>query len=480
MATRNLVRARIRQERLYNRRAKERSLEIGDKVLLLLPKHTNKLQICWQGPFSVIEKMSPTNYKVKVGNKEKLYHVNLLKRFIERTPTDTPPSLTTIAVAGDVVEPSHIVECPISSTETHRDVSISPDIASSEKQAVQALLASYSDVLTDRPGRTSLERFSMKLLDDGPIKVKNYPLPHAKADVVEKEVAELLKAGIIAPSTSPYNAPIVLVRNPCGAHRMRIDFRRLNVVAEFQAEPIPDAPTIFANLGNAKYFSKLDLSHGYYQIEVEPECRHMLAFSTPQGHYEFQTVPFGLNNSSSVFSRMMRKLLAPIQRPGLQNFIDDILMSTESWEEHLDILTALLERLRETGLTAHPSKCLIGFAKIKFLGHMIQENLIFPDEEKVLKLRQAPRPLTKSAVRSFLGMCGYYQKFIPNYNIVAAPLSDLTKKAQPEKVIWSDACETAFQNLKEVLTSPPVLRLPDLTRNFVLRTDARAAGLGLC
>nr|KAI8738399.1 hypothetical protein BgiMline_025302 [Biomphalaria glabrata] len=478
MARENLLKARKRQGRYYNQRAKERSLNVGDKVLLLLPKSTNKLQICWQGPFEVTKKVSPTNYVIKMGHKEKLYHINLLKRYLEGTPSGSAQNLLAISVAEDVDEPTILVEYPLRPGETHKDISIGPQLDANQTAEIKLLLSEFQDVLSDKPGRTTLERFSMKLLSPEPIRVRAYPLPHAKAGIVEQEVEELLKAGIIAPSVSPYNAPVVLVRKQDGSHRMCIDFRRLNAVAEFQAEPLPDPATIFAKLSDAKYFSKFDLSRGYYQIEVDQSCRPMLAFSTPQGHYEFQTVPFGLNNSSSVFTRMMRKLLAPINHPGIQNFIDDILVATETWPEHVRLISSLLNRLRETGLTARPTKCLIGYNRLKFLGHTIQLNQLLPDEEKVAQLLAAPRPIDKSGVRSFLGMCGYYQKFIPHYNSVAAPLSDLTKKSQPDKVIWSRECEDAFQTLKRCLTSSPVLKLPNLSRNFVLRTDASGSGLG--
>ncbi|KAK6959562.1 Retrovirus-related Pol polyprotein from transposon 17.6 [Biomphalaria glabrata] len=368
----NLLKARRRQERYYNKRAREQALQVGDKVLLLLPRSANKLQLCWQGPFEVTKKVSSTNYVIQTRRKEKMYHVNLLKLYVERPSPNSAQSLMVISVAEEVEEPRELVEYSLLPRETYRDVNICPQMENSRKAEVESLMAEFQDVLSDKPGWTTLERFSMKLLNDEPIRAKAYPLPHAKAEIVRQEVEELLKAGIIAPSLSPYNAPLALVRKQDGGHRMCIDFRRLNAVAEFQAEPLPDPSTIFAKLGNARYFSKFDLSRGYYQIEVDPECRPMLAFSTPQGHYEFQTVPFGLNNSSSVFTRMMRKLLAPISNPGIQNFIDDILIATEDWAEHVKIISSLLSRLRETGLTARPTKCLIGFDRLRFLGHSTQ------------------------------------------------------------------------------------------------------------
>ena len=211
---------------------------------------------------------------------------------------------------------------------------------------------------------------------------------------------------------------------------------------------------------------------------MEEKCRPYLAFTTDQGHFEFQTVPFGLNNSPSVFTRMMRKLIQPIDRPGITHFVDDILIATPTWAEHVETITALLARLRETGLTARPSKCMVGFNKLKFLGHMIEKNKIMPDETKVEKIKLAPQPTTKSGIRSLLGLTGYYQKFIPEYNSIAAPLTDLTRKNLPEKVTWSTECQLAFDQLKTALTSKPILRLPDPTRPYVLKCDASGRAVG--
>ena len=195
MAMENLKKARQRQERNYNRRAKDRDLQVGDKVLLLLPKNTNKLQICWRGPFEVTQKMSDTNYRVKIGNKNKVYHVNLLKRYFERETVGQ--ALVAIAIAEDSGMTKGLTEYPMTQNEGVKDVTICPELSPEQQGETAILLERYPEVLTDRPGRTSLETFTMKLTDDRPINMKPYPVPHAKAGVIEEEAFNNLKKALI-------------------------------------------------------------------------------------------------------------------------------------------------------------------------------------------------------------------------------------------------------------------------------------------
>jgi hypothetical protein len=241
---------------------------------------------------------------------------------------------------------------------------------------------------------------------------------------------------------------------------------------------LPDPENIFAGVANAKYFSKIDLSKGYWQIPVRQEDRPKLAFATPDGTYQWVVMPFGVQNAPSVFTRMMRKLLEPLRGSGVSNFMDDLLLATATWEEHVILLRKVLERLKQAGLTARPSKCHIGFRKLTYLGHTLSEDTLTPDSTKVEQLRNAARPTTKTEVRSFLGLAGYYRKYVANFSAIASPLTDLTRKKSPTKVIWTDACERAFQTLKDRLTSDAIVKLPDVTKDFVLRTDASDRGLG--
>ena len=451
-------------------------LQVGDQVLLLLPQGSNKLQLSWQGPYPVSEKVSRTNYKIRVHGKEKTYHLNLLKKFHVRQPFS---ELMAMTIAEEVEATQDLaVDYPLISTEGISDVTVNPNLSGTQRQHVSSLLGQYEGVLTDRPGRTDLVEVNLTLTDSAPIRCKPYPVPLAKEKVIQSEIHSMLKAGIISPSESPYSAPVILLRKPSGEHRLCVDYRRLNSVVEFQAEPLPNLPQLFAHIQNAQYFSKIDLAKGYYQIPVPSHLRQYLAFSTTKGHYEFNVLPFGLHNAPSIFSRMMKKLLGPLNHPHIHHFMDDILVATPTWDGHVNALRALLGRLKETGLTARPSKCVIGFQELEFLGHTLHHGCMQPEEKNVEKMRLAPHPRSKRDVRSFLGLCGFYQKFIPHYNSIAAPLSELTKKKAPERLNWTPACERAFQSLKEKLTSKPILRLPRPESPFVLRTDACKDGLG--
>ena len=189
-------------------------------------------------------------------------------------------------------------------------------------------------------------------------------------------------------------------------------------------------------------------------------------------------MPFGLQNAVAVFSRVMRRLLSPLGRGDVHNFMDDIIIATETWDEHLLALQAVFQRLDEANLSVRPSKCFIGFEELEFLGHLVGRGVMRPVEDKVEKILKAPRPTSKKEVRSFLGLAGYYRRFVPNFSALAAPLSDLTKKNLPNRVQWTESCEKSFRTLKSRLGSEPVIRLPDPEAPFILRTDASNDGLG--
>ena len=476
-AAKALRQARLRQAKYYNRKAKDRSLQIGEKVLILLPQGNNKLEISWRGPYQIIEKLSRTNYRIQIGRKIKTYHINLLKKFIEREPLN---QLMTLNVAEEVESTAdHALDFPITQNESSEDVIIDERLTPEQKSQIEELISKHAHVLTDKPGLTNLIEVSFTLNDETPICSRPYPVPLSKEAVVEEEIRTLLEAQIISHSTSAYSAPIILLRKPNGEHRLCVDFRKLNAVMDFQVEPLPSHDRIFANLHHAKYFTKLDLSKGYYQIPVPVPLRKYLAFSTPRGHYEFNVLPFGLHVAPSIFSRMMTQLLEPLQTDIL-HFLDDCLIASATWKDHIEALESLFQRLSETRLTARPTKCQLGFTELDFLGHHINQGNITPQHKNLEKMNKAPRPVTKKDVRSFIGMCGYYQKFIPKFNLIASPLSELTKKSAPEKIVWSASCENAFQSLKTHLVSHPILQLPNPDLPFTLRTDAAKTGLAAC
>ena len=360
--------------------------------------------------------------------------------------------------------------------EPDEKATIASTLNKEERERIQEVLQTYEHVVRDAPGQTSITECTIKLTSDDPVRTKAYPIPHALRETLNKEVEKMLEADVIEKSSSPYSSPVVLVKKPDGTIRFCVDYRKLNRITVFDAEPMSSADDIYAKLSGDKYFSKIDLRKGYWQIKMDSASKDKTAFATPDGLYNFKTMPFGLVCAPAVFSRLMRTLLRGLK--GVDNYIDDILIHTESFDDHVRCLEEVLQRLSEANMTAKPSKCFFDFDTIEFLGHNVGNGSITPITRTLEKIEEAERPKTKKQVRSFLGLTGYYRDFIQNYSTIAAPLSELTKKAKPNKVIWEEKLENSYNELKSALSKAPVFRLPDLDREFVLQTDASDVGIG--
>ena len=512
LAQTELAKSRDRYRSQYNKKAKPRQYEVGDEVLLLLPTASNKLLMQWRGPFPIIAKKSIMDYTIDFGHRQKTFHINMLKKYIRRKdeiinmPTAQAnvaneltaaslqiyvPEILQLACTSIIVdepeayitEPlnvghndSNLIHVPIlKSNENFRDVHVSPDMTKDQISQVKRLVTSYSDILTDLPGKTNLGIHDIKLTDDIPVRRKPYPIPHALRKQVQDEIDSMVKQGIVEPSESPYASPLVIVKKPDGGDRYCVDYRIVNAKTIFDAEPVPDQTEIFAKLATDRYFTKIDLSKGYWQIPLKDESKEITAFITHHGLFQFKTMPFGLINSGASFSRIMRKLLKGLDH--VDNYIDDILIHTATYEEHVQKLKEVFSRLRAANLTAKPSKCFVAYFELEFLGHVIGRGHVKPRPSKIEAVQNANRPETKSQLRSYLGLTGYYRSYILNYAIIAAPLTDKTKKGEPNKIRWGDSQEIAFQSLKDKLVKSPILQLPDLNKPFILRTDASDIGM---
>ncbi|KAK7113985.1 hypothetical protein V1264_000125 [Littorina saxatilis] len=498
IAKNNLSKAALKYTKAYNKRTKERSLAVGDKVLLLLPEKHNKLQLTWKGPYPVIEKVGSCNYRVKIKGRDKLLHANLLKLYVERE-SESKENKSEQTKAKTIVEVPEIVAVVVDDVhddemgdlgidrfpmlslkpkEGPKDVNINPNLEPQRQAEIQALCDRKVKALKDIPGKCVIEECEFKLTSQEPVHVKQYKLPFSQVEIVKKEVNDMLKLGVIEPSISPYNSPIVLVKKKDGSIRFCIDYRQLNREVVFDSEPIPDVPLIFAKLQKGRYLSKIDLTKGYWQIPIKEEDKEKTAFSTPLGQFQFAYLPFGVKTASMIFTRMMRKLLEPLGRDDVEHFIDDIIIATETWEQHVEAVEAVLSRLEEVCLTAKPSKCYFGYAELDYLGHHVGQGMTKPDDEKTEKIRSAKRPETKKEVRAFLGLAGFYRKYVSDYANLSAPLTDLTKKGLPERVVWNEECEEAFTKLKQSLVCKPVLLLPDIDKPYTVRSDASDIAIG--
>ena len=264
-----------------------------------------------------------------------------------------------------------------------------------------------------------------------------------------------------------------MVKKKDGSLRMCVDYHRLNAVSHIDAYPMPCIDDLIDCLGNARFISTLDLTRGYWQLPVAEKDRHKTAFTTPYGQFQFKMLPFGLSGAPSSFQRLMDKLIKGCE--GFASaYLDDLVVFSNSWQEHLSQLRAVLNRIKEAGLTVKVGKCQFGTSKCVYLGNGSVE----PELSKLQAVKTFPLPEKKRQVRGFLGLTGYYRRFIPDYASQAAPLTDLTRKSAPNTVKWTRKCNEVFETLKQCLCSGPVLRSPDFDKTFVLQMDASDRGVG--
>ena len=484
LAHQNLSSASSRYKAHFDKRAKPRSFQAGDYVLLLLPAKNNKLELKWQGPFLVKQQVRDNNYIIDVKGCHRTYHAKLLRRYYQRNEAPEPKvGILQCAVATVVEEESEYGEEPrletpnLNQTETSETVVINEELDEQQKEELKKLLHDYEDVMTDVPGRTHVYKYGLTLTSTIPIRKKPYPVPQALKATLREEITAMLEAGIIEPSDSPYCSPAVVVKKKDGTNRHCVDFRGLNNVTVFDAEPMERLDDLFQQIGTESNFvSKIDLSKGYWQIPLADSAKPITAFATELGLMQFRVLPFGLQGAPAAFSRMMRKVLAGLNN--VKNYIDDIVVHHARWEDHVNGIKEVLERLRKAGLTARPSKCSLGFYQVEFLRHKIGNGKLAPTETKVEAIRNAAPLQTKKQLRSFLGLARFYRRYVPNFSAVVSPLTDATKTGKPNRIEWGEPQERAFKYVKNCLSQGPVLRFPDFERPFILAADASDTGLG--
>ncbi|KAK1424203.1 hypothetical protein QVD17_19524 [Tagetes erecta] len=334
----------------------------------------------------------------------------------------------------------------------------------------------FPDDLTGLPPSRQVE-FRIDLVPGAaPVARAPYRLAPSEMQELSNQLQELLEKGFIRPSSSPWGAPVLFVKKKDGSFRMCIDYRELNKLTVKNRYPLPRIDDLFDQLQGSTYFSKIDLRSGYHQLRVHEEDIPKTAFRTRYGHYEFMVMPFGLTNAPAAFMDLMNRVCRPYLDKFVIVFIDDILIYSRTRKDHEQHLKLILELLGKEKLYAKFSKCEFWLREVQFLGHVVNENGIHVDPSKIEAVKKWEAPRTPTEIRQFLGLAGYYRRFIKNFSKVAQPLTLLTRKYQ--KFVWGEEQEEAFQTLKDKLCHAPILALPEGTDDFVVYCDASHQGLG--
>lgn len=288
----------------------------------------------------------------------------------------------------------------------------------------------------------------------------------------------MLELGVIEPRESDYTSPMIIVEVPGKDPRPCIDYRRLNAITRDQTYPIPNIEERVEQVSGANFVSTLDLVRGYWQVPLSEQAQRYAAFVTPLGTFAPLVLSFGLKNAPFCFSSLMNKVLHGLEGYALP-YLDDVAIFSDSWDDHVEHLRVVFGRLKEAGLTVKPQKCQLGCHEVSYLGHTVGRGFRRPSQVKLMAISEYPTPSSKTGIRSFLGLAGYYQHYIPQYSETASALTDALRKTEPERVCWDENKDRAFRALKEALMRQPVLRAPDYERPFVVQCDASNRGMGV-
>ena len=383
------------------------------------------------------------------------------------------PSFTACSVISDT---SNLANYPTKSP------TFTPQVGMPEaKEPLIELFARYPGILPGEDGAIGRAQHMQHTINlepgSRPLYIPAYRLPHSRKEIMNSLTDEMLKQGIIESSSSPWSSPILLVPKPDGTFRPVIDYRGLNKLTIPDRFPVPILKDLLQDIGAGHtIFSTIDLSKGFWQVELDKHSRPLTAFTTPKGHFHFRRMPFGLRNAPIFFNRLMSITMSGLIGPTCLLYLDDLIVASQTIPEHISKLEAVFKRLADAGLTINPKKSLFFKSSIKYLGHIVDKHGLRPNNDKIVAITDFPQPKTVKQIKSFLGLIGFYRPFIKNFGKIAIPLTSMLCK--DEIFEWSKQAEDAFKTLKTAITEAPVLIFPHYDLPFELTTDASSLGLG--
>ena len=349
-----------------------------------------------------------------------------------------------------------------------------------ERSQLARVLTDFAVVFatsSDDLGHTSLVTHQINTGSSQPIRQPTRRLPLHKRAEADTLLKDMLIKGVIEPSSSPWTSPIVLVKKKDGSTCFCVDYRKLNKVTVKDSYPLPRIDDCLDALAGCSWFSTLDLCSGYWQVAMNEEDKPKTAFSTGIGLYQFTVMSFGLCNAPATIERLMEKVLSGLPWEVCLLYLDDIIVHGREFTEAIERLRTVLQRLRDAGLKLSPKKCILLQKSVPFLGHVVSNHGVSTDPKKIEAVRTWPSPQTAKDVKSFLGLCSYYRRFVRDFSDIARPLYKLTEGQGEFR--WTSECEDAFRRLKALLTTAPILAFPTTDGLFILDTDASNIGLGV-
>lgn len=351
------------------------------------------------------------------------------------------------------------------------------DLSINQRSMLEEVKTDFPSFAVEGLGRTSLITHSIDTGDAKPIKQRHYPLSPAVQSLVDAEVDWMLGLGVIKESNSSWSSPVVLTKKKNGKSRLCLDSRKLNDITKKDAYPLPKIDGHLGRLVNTRFISSIDLKDAFWQIELDENLKEKTAFSIPgRPLYHYRVMPFGLCNAAQSMCRLMDRVIPHQYHDRIFVYIDDLLVVTNDFKSHIQLLKLVAERLRKANLTINVEKSRFCLKELKYLGFVTGDGCIKVDPEKVSAIVDFPKPTTVRQIRRFMGMAGWYRRFIKNFSSLAAPLTDLisTKKS----LVWNENAQVSFETLKIALSSAPILGHPNFTKHFYIQCDASIYGIG--